>query len=180
MSYQKQLEKMGATPGKLALIGGLVLVLVVVIVQQIPSGDAGIQASANVSTELVAGTSQSQPQQVGKASPNDENLAGASTTEQQFELPPWPEINLAETLASDPFALPNWVAKEEREIEVATQKPDRLAELQKQGASVVVIAAGQKSASIGEQKIRVGDIVAGYKVSDITTQGIFVDKLDAR
>jgi len=166
MTHKKQLDKIGATPGKLALMGVLALALVVVIVKQLPKG-----AADDLGT-VAAASQQAATQQASSANPS-------ASPETQKELPPWPEISLTETFASDPFAPPAWVDQEEPAAPVADKGPDRLAELQKQGASIVVIADGRKSARIGEEKFGVGDILDGYQVSDITTQGILLNKLDS-
>jgi hypothetical protein len=152
----------------------LAAVLVVVIVGQLPPGVENQPAEQNLSSTALP--AQSRPQSAEATRPTD---AGASE-DNQLKLIAWPEISLQATLANDPFALPAWAAPHEQEAAVTSQEPDQLAEYQKQGASIVVITASQKSATIGEQRVRVGDILAGYKVSDITTDGILVDKLEVR
>ncbi len=166
MSLKQQLKKMGATPGKLALIAVLVLVLFGVIVKQLPSS-----APEKVNTAPAIAQSLDSKQS-GTTNVN------AEKSNVESELPAWPVINLTETLANDPFVLPRWAVQEvPPEVIAVNDEPGELAELQEQGASIVVISKEKKSATIGEQKLQVGDILEGYRITDITTQGIFLHKL---
>ena len=171
MSTKKKLEAMGATPGKLALIGVLVVVLGLVIVKQLPKGQPGNNAA-----------------QQAKKHKTNSTQAVVTTTNKQGELAPWPEMKLSETLTSNPFAPPSWdVEKQKKNAVVASgDAPGELAALKEQGASIVVIGqAGEKgkekkTATIGETKYQVGDILEGYQITDITTQGIYLNKLNPR
>lgn len=172
MSYKKRLEKMGVTPGKLALVGVLTLVLVMVIAKQFPESTP---ENTKLSPAVV-----SQPQaKAEKASTNNltTNSLTAKKSSPESNFPVWPEIDLSETLASDPFATPSWAIQKEPIVVATDSGPDEFLALQEQGASIVVIGKGTKSATIGEQKLFIGDILEGYRVTDITTNGIFLDKL---
>ncbi len=161
---------MGATPGKLALVGVLVVVLALVIVKQLPEGKP-----VNIAAQHAKNN---------KAN----NTQAVVTTKKQGKLAPWPEIKLLKTLASNPFAPPSWdVEKHKKNAVVATRDaPGELAALKEQGTSIVVISqAGEKgkekkTATIGETKYQVGDILEGYQITDITTLGIHLNKLDPR
>ncbi len=172
MSYKKRLEKMGVTPGKLALVGVLSIVFVMVIAKQFPeSAPENTAVSSTVISQPLA--------KAEKASTNNltTNNLTTNTAQQESKFPVWPEIDLSETLASDPFATPSWAIQKEPVVVTTDSGPDELLALQEQGASIVVIGKGTKSATIGEQKFSVGDILEGYRVTDITTHGIFLDKL---
>lgn len=169
MSYKKQLEKMGATPGKLALIGLLSLVLVGVVAKQLPEGTAQTASKPSAPVSTSRKVAQKLSTQDSPEEPEREN-----------ELTPWPEIDLTKTLAIDPFATPAWVAKKEQPTTTPLNVTGVLADLQQQGASIVVITAEDKSATIGEQNVHVGDILEGYRVTDITAQGILLNKYDPR
>ncbi|NOZ41147.1 MAG: hypothetical protein GXP24_13110 [Planctomycetes bacterium] len=169
MSFQQGLDNIGATPGKLALIGVLVLVLIVVVVKQqsesVPENASTNSPSATLQTAKIPAVS---PAGMTEKDSQNEN-----------ERASWPEINFSETLASDPFTPPSWAAQESLTVVTTSDDPGELAELQLQGASIVVIGQEEKSARIGEQKLVVGDILDGYQVTDITTQGIFLNKLSS-
>ncbi len=174
MSFQKQLEKMGATPGKLALIGVLVLVLGMVIVKQLPKGTPS-GASPSLATASL------ERSKTEKAGPTKQATSETQATETnaKSKLAPWPELGLKETLTSNPFALPSWAVPKEKSVARTEthEESEELAELLSQGTSIVVIGQGKKSATIGEQKLYVGDILEGYQVTDITTQGVVLNKL---
>jgi hypothetical protein len=91
VSWKQRLEKAGATPGKLALIGVLSLVLVGVILLQLPS-----------TVETTAGTTSIEsPQQQTNSTETD--TPTASNENKQPEIRPWPKSDLAKTLANNPF-----------------------------------------------------------------------------
>lgn len=167
MNNPGHFEKLGATPGKLALIAVLSIVLIVVVVQQFP-GRGSMQTPASSSKATV------QSKAVDNSSVPD---TGKQTNISEKASRPWPQPDLPSLVTSDPFVIPDW-AKENRVSNVA-QQPARLQELQEQGASIVVIAAEEKSARIGEQRVSVGDVVEGYRITDITTRGVILNKLEA-
>ena len=171
MRHMQTKDKLGATRGKLALVGLLALTLVGVVVKQLPESPPE-RASLEQTSAQAKGNSET-----SLASADSENRTLLITDKGREQSPLWPESNLAETLANNPFALPSW-AKQEKlvEVEESSQTSD-LAELQEQGATIVVIANGEKSATIGENRYFVGDVLAGFRVTDITTQGILLDKL---
>lgn len=167
MKDQKQPDKVGATPAKLVLIGVLSLVLVVVIVRQLPESK-----SPRVQAQGAA------PSSTGEPAASSKKIAAASpsSSEKKNARAPWPKTEISELLTSDPFAAPDWaIAKVEDPVE---QEAGKLNELQKQGVSIVMFGEDGKSATIGEQKVRIGDVLEGYKITDITAQGVVVSKLD--
>jgi len=169
VSFQQRLDNVGATPGKLALIGVLVLVLIVVIVKQQPESVPVSVRESPITTE----------QQTTKRTRVSPSSLPEKDSQNESERTSWPEINFSETLASDPFTPPSWAVQESRTVLSTSDDPGELAELQQQGASIVVIGQKEKSARIGEQRLVVGDILDGYQVTDITTQGIFLNKLSS-
>ena len=176
MSLKQQLDRFGATPGKLAIVGALVIVLLVVVVPQFWVGESHHLSPRQVSTSQSSASSQQTIQQ------QTETQQEQSTSEpkQRKEPSHWPEFDLSQTLSSDPFAMPEWAVPESREASDTDNKPSLLADLQKQGVSIVVIASGEKTAKIGEQSVRVGDVLEGYRITDITPQGILLDKLEPK
>lgn len=170
MINKQQLEKMGATPGKLALVGILSLVLVGVIVMQLPKSNPSPVATQAAPSRAPSRAKAKQP----VSTPANATVANKQTREPQ----PWPQTDLSELLSRDPFALPTWAVQEKEAA--AKQQPSELVELQKQGASIVMITKDGKSATIGDQKVSVGDVLEGYRITDITSQGIILDKLETR
>ena len=170
MSYQLKLKKMGATPGKLALVAVLAVVLVLVITKQLPKSapdNAGVARATQKQSKAKKAGSKVEPK--------------VSTTKfyrEAKELPSWPEVDFTETLASNPFALPSWAVREEPAA-TATQAyaSGELVGLKELGATIIVIGKENKTATIGEEKYHIGDTLKGYQVTDITTLGIVLHKL---
>jgi len=169
VSYQQQLRKMGATPGKLALVGVLSLILIAVIAMQMP---------ASVADVPLGRTSTSKSPKIRGIRNDTAAQTEASTIETKTHA--WPKVDLAATLAIDPFAKPSWTRKQVLKPSESKSTPSILAELRKQGASIVVIAADGKSAKIGDQNVYIGDILEGYQVTYITTQGVLLNKFEPR
>ena len=163
MRRTKPTNRYGATPGKLALIGVLAVVLAIVIVRQLPD-----RTKKNLAAQPAANASSQKTE-------NDDTVDS-----EKRDLPPWPEFNFTKTIAHDPFAQPSWIAQEESGQRTNHDDSVELAALQQQGASIVLIAEDRKLATIGKRKIGVGDLVEGYTITDITTDGIILNKLDPR
>ncbi len=170
VNFKKRLEKSGATPGKLALIGVLSLVLVAVIVGQLPESSHNSPQSASVV-----------PPQTANQEENATSLV--QVTPAKDKVSAWPEVSLELALENDPFQRPSWIQREQPVPDptesVPRENQTELAELRKQGASIVVIGQQQRSATIGEQEYFVGDLLEGYRVKDITPQGILLDPLNS-
>jgi len=175
VSTRQQLEKMGATPGKLALMGVLAIVLVMILVKQLPKSAPDSSVAALQPPAVV-----DQAAKTGRASPVVTTSALTTDALEKSGFPVWPVFHLSKTLTNNPFAPPDWFAPEEPVAIATNTDPGELSELQAQGTSIVVIAEGQKSATIGDQRYRIGDILEGYQVTDITTRGIVLHKLNPR
>ncbi len=172
MSKQKQADKIGATPAKLALVALLAVVLIVVIVRQLPN-DTPPAARAQVATSAPS-KAEDETGTVAELTTDPE-----TTPVQQTEnTPPWPETDLSELLAYDPFATPAWAIAPESDSDA--KQASKLDELQKQGVSIVMIAEEAKTATIGERRVRIGDVLEGYRITDITSKGVLLDKLDSQ
>jgi len=162
--------KIGATPGKLALVATLAVVLVAVIVSQLP-GESDPEANAL----RRAGASASLKKGPARSDKKDPALAGKNQQRQDKQI--WPELALEEALAHDPFAKPAWLSggvEEETkpEVDLSREKSLVLQKMQQEGASIVVISDKNKVAEIGAQWLRVGDVVDGYLITDITPEGV--------
>lgn len=149
-------RRLGATPGKLALV----CVLGVVLVGVLTLGQPG-RADSNA-----ARPDRPRPKP-GQTTPAE------STRTPHLPAPDtrvWPAVTMEELLAHNPFQDPR--APAEPRAQAPRANPSALAELQRQGASIVVIGDGEKRAMIGDRQYKIGDVVNGYQVTDITTSGV--------
>ena len=91
----------------------------------------------------------------------------------------------------DPFARPAWsiVVREETQegsednedrARVIADREETLRELQQQGVHAVVLGRSGKMAIIGSAGVRVGDVIEGFLVKEITTDGVILVERDAR
>lgn len=177
-------ERIGASRGKLALVGLLAVVLVVVIVAQLPSSNSDNLPTAPVSM---------MPE--GEAAAESAS-APSSSEKTSVDQPPrkWPELSMNAIVAFDPLAAPSWYLAATQVEQSSENEPDdptlasaeerassaALEALQQTGTTIVLITNGEKIAAIGEKRIRIGDRIAGYLVSDITDQGVILTKSRSR
>lgn len=185
MTIVTKKDRFGASRGKLALVGVLVVVLVTVIVMQLPSSTN----NDNLPTAAVSDL----PGWEGDASANAASGPPAPQTA-PVEKPPrkWPELSMEVIVACDPLAAPTWYldalqldqSKEQSDGNLVSteESPDEpaLADLQQAGTTIVLIAGGERIATIGERQLRIGDRIEGYQVSDITDQGVILTKSRSR
>ena len=159
-------DTIGATPGKLALIAILAVVLGIVMVNNFRGGSATASAPRDKTENDVA--------DVDKNSTPTKEM---SDTEESAR--PWPQVSVEIAKANDPFRKPAWMAKPSIEDVAVDQRadPEALTQLQEQGASIVVISGGTKTATIGERQVRVGDVIDGYRITDITTRGVVLQEI---
>lgn len=170
MTEQNWLARSGATPGKLAAIGILGLVLVTVIWRNVAGSSPTKPAKAShPSTSAKAETALAKPASKPQA---------AISKRIESETPRvWPQVSLEQTVKHDPFALPMWYlmaqADEAGSPGAAIAKSAQvLEELKRQQTKIVVISSEDRVATIGERSYRVGDMIEGFKVTAITTEGI--------
>jgi len=206
MSRPTTMEKIGATPAKLALIGLLSAVLLAVVVPQL----RGKSSSGQSADSVPAGQSASQlrrkrptrsaggkPSAIKKApsaseavpsadasAPSPRNTApSAGNADPARSSQGWTQLPLEELVKHDPMAAPAWYvaaatkpAEEDALVDTAGQAL-ALAELEKQGANIVMIAGGERVATIGAEQLRIGDRIEGFRVIDITTQGVVLTEI---
>lgn len=195
MSEVSWMERNGLTPAKLAGIGLLAVVFLVVAVVQLgpvffpPHVEpklgkrAAARARANRRRRAAtAATAAAKPATPRRAAPP---AAPAHT---------WPELSLKETLDyGSPFALPSEMqAATDAQLaapppaaatpgqplepdEIRRRSQDRLAfvkQLQRRGVDVVLVGRGVAVATIGSMELREGDLLEGFRVQRITSAGI--------
>lgn len=167
MTVRNWLERNGATPGKLAVVGVLALVLVVVVWSNITgSSPAGV-------TE----TSSTTPPRAVIAEKVPTEAVAADSSPRPVVPKVWPKYNLDTVVKFDPLAKPTWyLAAHAAESGTAESSQARsaqvLEQLKKQQTKIVVISGDERIATIGELNLRVGDTIEGFRVTEITTDGI--------
>ena len=173
-------ERIGASRGKLALVGLLAVVLVVVIVAQLPSSNSDDLPTAPVSM-------MPEPEAAAESA-----SAPSSSEKTSLDKPSrkWPELSMNAIIAFDPLAAPSWYLaatqveqsnENEQDDPTLASAEERansvvLEALQQAGTTIVLTANGERIATIGEQQFRIGDRIAGYLVSDITDQAVILTK----
>lgn len=176
MNQPNWMEKIGATPAKLALVVVLGITFMAVVFPQL-IGTSTTAADAHVTKKRrPQGTTQ-------KAEATNDNNANAKEDIVKTEKADWPEVDLQDALQHDPLATPSWYAVKEQKTNQASQiegedgRRQRIRELEKEGARIVVITDQEKAATIGEKKVQIGDIIEGFQVSNITTEGIVLTEM---
>jgi hypothetical protein len=173
MTAQNVTLKIGASPGKLALVAGLAVVLVAVLRGQMvdePTHGTRLKRPAPRRSQAVAGAA-SQPAEIEKST-----LVETSAAE-------WPELQFAEVIRHDPLAMPAWFLATQKAVQAeqqpgATRSLEVLEELKKLSTNIVVITAEDRVANIGDEFYRVGDRIENLEVSEITPTGIRLTEID--
>jgi hypothetical protein len=159
-------DRVGATRGKLALVGVLAVVLVYVLASNFGGG-----ASADAAPSAEAAAQEQAAPALEAAAPV--TVAGGSPFGEFVEDRDWPKASLDKLLSFDPLGAPPWMAVVERE-DIGSGESDAtsLEELRNAASAIIFIADGQRVARIGSQDYRVGDLVGPYQITEITSAGI--------
>lgn len=176
MTEQTWLERNGATPGKLAMVGTLAVALVAVMWHN-----------------FAPSQSPAETKKTPQASPQPDDLrAEKSAPAQSVPIKPelalatmrkvWPKYSLDKITKYDPLAKPMWylmaqAAEEGTAGASLARSAQVLEELKKQPTKIVVISGNERIATIGELSFRVGDTIEGLQVTEITTDGIVLTEL---
>ena len=179
MASKGKKSKTGATPGKLALVGVLVVILLIVLYLQF----GGASESTSRSKRRAKQTS-------SNASVAVQPSGSTPAPSAPVILRPWPEISLVEATEHDPFALPVKIAarmqqreqEEQQQVvqETANVHAQTLAEFRQNGVSLVYRGKGQYLAQIGQATIRVGDVLDGFRVVEIGPKGVRLENDEGR
>jgi hypothetical protein len=174
MTEQTWLERNGATPGKLAVIGTLAVMLIAVIWHN-------VAASQSPAESQTSRPSTPQPI-VAAATPMSTKPIPAATDVVTTPHKVWPKYSLEKVTKYDPLAKPMWflmaqAAEEGTAGASLARSAQVLEELKKQPTKIVVISGNERIATIGELSFRVGDTIEGFQVTEITTDGIVLTEL---
>ena len=190
MTKSDWMVRAGVTPGKLALVGVLAIVLIAVIVGQLPEGSVD---SPQDITDSAAKRSKPSPQDPGNVPETRADFAIASTNQGSMEQPirTWPKLPMERILAYDPMAIPEWFAAvrdvappvdEASRLSAEAERQQRneqvLTQLRDQGAKAVVFSGNDKRAAIGQQSVRIGETIEGFKIIDITHKGVVLTEFE--
>lgn len=180
---EKPRAKAGATPGKLALVGVLALVLVGVVWKNFFAG-GGEKLTPRVekaSPRVTAARPLATTSKGSAAAANSAKGAAAASGEANpfgdFAVDRnWPQPALSEVTKYDPFAAGSWAGAqpESPEDEALTEK--RINELMTSKDAIIFMSGGTRVARIGKQEFRVGDTLGRYKISEITSQGVVLSE----
>jgi hypothetical protein len=195
------MERYGASPGRLILIGVLAVVLAVVLFLQFGGSsdddayDAAIPPKASrLPRPLV---------EAGNALPTTSGDAEASR-EWRIETVDrrnWASPDVARVVRYDPFALPAAFPQpvrtaegtlvdgegavvdagfsEERRAQDMAAIQAKLEELKQRGVRVIISGHKEAAAVVGDRTVRVGDDLEGFTVKAIEADGVIVErKLD--
>jgi hypothetical protein len=165
---QPSRDKVGATPAKLALIGVLALVLAAVIVSNWPESAPPAMAAASAATPEVA-----------VAAPESTAAEQASSPFGQFaDDADWPERPIKEVIAHDPFAVAAWAIPPEGLGEDKKTTEKRIQELLHAESAIIFMSGDKRVARIGGQEFQVGDVIGGFKISDISSRGVVLSEAE--
>jgi hypothetical protein len=190
-------KQTGVTPGKLALVGVLAVVLGGVLYIQF--GPISQQASTSAPPPAMAAES--------TASPIDSNAAvdvalapaDAAPSKKTGAVASWQLPELASVVEYDPFALPasfpqpqnadeeaalahNAVQTQDASVQQAalaaerTKSETELQGLRQQGVQVILRLDNKYAAIVGDKEVHVGDQIDGFTVIAIDADGVRVAK----
>ena len=163
-----KIEASTVTPRQWALIAVLAVLLIGVLYW--PANDAPADAP---NTDLPA-----VPAVAGSAGAR---LPRARTTP-PAEPKQWSQVSLDAALAHDPFAAPLLTAPppEPSPIEPVAQEEQQeneLLALKQDGVTMILRDAGGMVATVGDRKLRVGDVIDGYRVVAIELDGVVLERV---
>jgi len=177
MSKSLDLSKIGASPGKLALIAVLAVVLIVVLFVQF-GGGFGTKQSLN--REPDGESHRSEPDgETGAQSDRPSRARGTS----RDSLSPWPKLDLADVLDYNPFAVRAPVSEPSDspattvESDAGRAEQERLLQqLQQEGVQAVIGSAVKGNAAvIGSRTVRVGDVLGQLRVVAVESDGVVLE-----
>lgn len=192
-------KQAGVTPGKLALIAVLALVLGgVLYVQLAPQSSSSPLPPQSHPAPPIADATRKPPFQDGATAAISTSQAPTPPRKKTGEVASWHSPELTPIVAYDPFALPaafpkpaeidaqaaiaqsttaEEVSAQQEALEAERTKSEgELAGLRQQGVAVVIKKKNEWYAIVGDQEVHVGDQINGFTVIAIDAGGVRVAK----
>jgi hypothetical protein len=165
-------DRIGATRGKLALIGVLAVVLVYVLASNFRGSTEKLTRRPSPHRSRAAEIVASRRAMTPAPAPTSTSPFGDFAADAD-----WPEPSLDKLTSFDPLAAPPWMAVGEQGA-VAADDPGAksLEQLQQSGNAIIFVAGSQRVARIGSQDYHVGDMVGKLQITDISSQGIVLSE----
>jgi hypothetical protein len=163
-------NKLGATPGKLALIAVLALVLVGVIAANWPSAPEAPADEPQTARRLPKA-----PPAANAGQPN-QGATPVGPFGEFAEDGHWPELPLREVTSFDPLATAAWAKPPEETAEVNVRTESQLNELLVAKEAIIFVSGDKRIARIGDKEFQVGDRLGRYQISDISPRGVVLSE----
>ena len=112
-----------------------------------------------------------------------QRAARQAKTEQRAKK--WPEIDLDTVLEHDPFYSQRLVASDSKEVEQADSAAKReqemaeLAFLRQKGVAMILQNNAGVVAAVGDRTLKIGDVIDGYRVVEIGSDGVVLEPMNA-
>lgn len=180
MVEPRSVSKVGVTPGKLVLVLVLAVVFVSVLLFQLGAKES--PSTLDQSADVAADSDRRPRENSANTSVSPPNNGDVLQQARR-----WPEITLEEIQQHDPFAFPAVLAPpaavtasdrskqrdgSARRAQMQRERKEDLAELCQQGVQMIFLGQDEQVALVGSRQIRVGDVVAGFRVTAIRTDGV--------
>ena len=164
-------DRIGATRGKLALMGVLAVVLVCVLA-------SNFRGSAT-ELALTAPSPAAAPGELAGAAAESVEASGPSPFGEFAADGDWPQTNVETIVDFDPLAAPPWKAVSEvtrADAANADTTEQTLEQVQQATNAIIFISGGQRVARIGTQDYHVGDMVGRFQITDISSAGLVLSE----
>jgi hypothetical protein len=165
-------NKLGATPGKLALIAVLALVLVGVVATNWPTAAAAPELEPQA-----AHRPRKAPTPAASAQPN-EPTAPAGPFGDFAEDGHWPELPLRQATSYDPLAIAPWARPPEAAADGAVASETQVNELLAAKEAIIFVSGDKRIARIGDKEFQEGDRLGRYLISEISPRGVVLSETE--
>jgi hypothetical protein len=171
MSQQPR-KKPATTPAQLALVGILSLVLIGVLASQWSGAEAPVSEAPR---QPAAKPSAPAPKEETNKASRPQGPFGEFAADE-----PWAEATLEDAVKFDPLATPKW-ANPAPDVEAAAERKhgeEKLNELRNAQNTIIITAGDKKIARIGEHEFQVGDTVGGFRITEISSEGVVLSEVE--
>jgi hypothetical protein len=163
-------NKLGATPGKLALIAVLALVLVGVIASNWPTTPAAPADQPKTARRpLPAPAAANSGQQNQPATP-------AGPFGEFAEDGHWQELPIRQVTSFDPLATAEWAKLPDVAADGTVRTETQINELLAAKDAIIFVSGDTRVARIGDQEFQVGDRLGRYLISEISPRGVVLSE----